>query len=270
MSDILKYTKVTTAKTLKDVYAWKGADSDWIFRGQSDSTWGLTTSLERELIASPEGLKHADERERGLVRRFQREAHHYLSHLPNDENIPEWLAIMQHYGSPTRLLDWTHSFNIALFFAVIDQRTPLASIWALNWKWIDDKLPSTVKNIYKKDRNCIQRKSYATIIKSNSGVAKLNSYRLSQRQAIQQSTFLVPLNATISFDNNLSKTLKGSAQKMLRRLDLPRKLRADIIKDQYRLNINHSTLFPGIDGFAKSLQSLLLLPDLLHPGDPWS
>jgi hypothetical protein len=54
--------------------------------------------------------------ESGLLRRFKRQAHHYISNPPEENDPLEWLALMQHYGAPTRLLDWTYSFFVALYF----------------------------------------------------------------------------------------------------------------------------------------------------------
>ena len=78
----------------------------WIFRGVEDSRWGFVTSLERAIKSfgidpnqhSVSGI------EGGLIKRFIRQSHHYLAHLPEEENVLEWLALMQHYGAPTRLL----------------------------------------------------------------------------------------------------------------------------------------------------------------------
>lgn len=58
--------------------------------------------------------------ERALIRLFQRKAHHYFGpgHIPEWANKIEWLALMQHYGAPTRLLDWFYPFWNAVFFAV--------------------------------------------------------------------------------------------------------------------------------------------------------
>ena len=76
--------------------------------------------------------------ERVLIREFQRKAHQHLRHSPNRKNTIEWLTLMQHYRGPTRLLDWTYSFYVALFFALarLDCKKEYAEVWALNSKWI--------------------------------------------------------------------------------------------------------------------------------------
>ena len=46
----------------------------------------------------------------------------YLSKNKNwiDDNLKELFALAQHYGMPTRLLDWTYQFNTALYFGAMD------------------------------------------------------------------------------------------------------------------------------------------------------
>src|SRR5690606_29165357 len=69
------------------------------------------------------------------LREFQRRAHHYSSDLPEKDNVLEWLALMRHHGSPTRLLDFTKSPYVAAFFAVSKAaRDDSAAIWAINAK----------------------------------------------------------------------------------------------------------------------------------------
>jgi hypothetical protein len=83
-------------------------EAKWAFRGQGTDRV-LAASIER--VAIKPGIA-----EDYVMREFRRRAHQYLTDLPRDDDL-EWLALMQHHGAPTRLLDWTRSPHIAAFFA---------------------------------------------------------------------------------------------------------------------------------------------------------
>lgn len=102
-------------------------DAIW-WRGQADSDWELLPSA---LRPRHRGFEH------DLVRRFMRRAKtRYTGPLPAEEAWPDWLFLMQHYGLPTRLLDWTRSPFIAAVFAVENHPDKPGAIWALNpYEW---------------------------------------------------------------------------------------------------------------------------------------
>jgi hypothetical protein len=88
-----------------------------------NSNWALETTFER-LMKCHQVTSNAnhDERtrqlnaaERKMLNNFKRYAYAVFKHLPNDNELEEWLALMQHYEVSTRLLDWTYSFYVALF-----------------------------------------------------------------------------------------------------------------------------------------------------------
>ena len=87
-------------------------DHRWAFRGMGSANWALQTSLER-LSVGP-----VVQAERYLLTAFQRRAHHHVRDCPDSDDYLEWLALMQHHGAPTRLLDCTRSPYVALFFAL--------------------------------------------------------------------------------------------------------------------------------------------------------
>ena len=92
------------------------------YRGQSDVSWALLPRLARQ----PNGLK----RESALLARFKQNASLLLPAVARSDW--EWLAIMQHYRAPTRLLDWTESPLVALYFAVVPHTATDGALWVLD------------------------------------------------------------------------------------------------------------------------------------------
>src|SRR5260370_562857 len=84
-------------------------EAKWAFRGQGTDRV-LSTGIQR--VAIRPGVA-----EDYVEREFRRRAHQYVTDMPRDHDDLEWLALMQHHGAPTRLLDWTRSPHVAAFFA---------------------------------------------------------------------------------------------------------------------------------------------------------
>ncbi len=104
----------------RDHKAYNGAI--W-FRGQARKGWKLVPGYLR--------LKNAPS-ESTLLKRFKQNAAMLVDRVP--KNSFDWLFLMQHYGLPTRLLDWTESPLVALYFAVEDHEKHLgedAALWCL-------------------------------------------------------------------------------------------------------------------------------------------
>lgn len=84
-----------------------------VFRGQRDSTWKLIPSLLRQIKDPSIDWETLEEE---LVSRFKKMALPFVSQLPLTD--VDWVALAQHHNLPTRLLDWSESPLIALFFAL--------------------------------------------------------------------------------------------------------------------------------------------------------
>src|SRR5262249_22802124 len=108
-------TTITTLEELTDVVhqTFRRTRSRWWFRGHPDSRWALIPKVWRDYNATTE---------RYLTNSFYQRAKLRHASFPDDSDYAAWLALMQHYGLPTRLLDWSDSALIAAYFAVKYER----------------------------------------------------------------------------------------------------------------------------------------------------
>ncbi len=98
----------------------------------------------------------------------------------------------------------------------------------------------------------------------------VSPFRLNERLVIQQGTFLIPRNVAIPFDDNLSALLQGSKNHGLIKFRISGRqaARRQLLQHLQRMNITRATLFPGLDGFARSLEQLFAFPDVIVPVTP--
>lgn len=251
---------------------------EWVFRGQKCCSWGLKTELERSLETF--GPKDEDSRriEGGLLRLFKRQFRQFGIPIPRENDYMEWLALMRHYGAPTRLLDWTYSFFVALFFAVEAAETPCA-VWAFNIRWMERRFEKKYPEEWKlvgtdgNDPNARRFKTFKEVfLKKKRFVINMNSYNQNERLVIQQGTFLCPGDVECSFEENLLDFADGeSLQEKVVKFVIPDDagFRNKILQRLHRMAMNRATLFPGLDGFAQSLKTRLLFPQLLVPDPAW-
>lgn len=115
--DLIEYLRVCT----NEGFTW--------FRGQSRSEWRL----------HPQVCRDPRHNEHGLLKSFwQRSAS--FAEAPHADDLAHWISLAQHYGVPTRALDWSESYLVALYFAASrplifekeDADSADFAVWVLN------------------------------------------------------------------------------------------------------------------------------------------
>ena len=102
-----------------DSSSWDPKEPRW-FRGEPDVKTALTPTLYR-LGLTPH--------ENALLQMFRTRATGFHDAVPMREHTDQWLFLARHAGLPTRLLDWSESALIALYFAL---KKPKPVVWMLN------------------------------------------------------------------------------------------------------------------------------------------
>jgi hypothetical protein len=226
----------------------------------------LTTGLERVCREIDGALHNARPREVAIVREFMRRAHHYLPDVPGNDNWFEWLALMQHHGAPTRLLDWTYSPPIAVHFALSHasrQPNTALAVWMVNTEWCANASASVCAAAGYRVGNLIQRplrrKTEPDASRellagpSPACVWPINPFRLNERLTLQRGLFLATGDVGRSFAENLAELPGHENPGHVTYFQLPRAESANLTQELYESNVTDATLFPGLDGFAKSL-----------------
>ena len=127
--------------------------SQWMFRAEKTSFHPLETSLDKA-FNDCEITEKKSEVERKLIRLFKRRYRLHVDSKMIAQNNLEIISLMQHYGAPTRALDWTYSFFVAVYFAVNRHSDKDDGVvWCLDKKWLNIKNEKDDNNFEKRFLN---------------------------------------------------------------------------------------------------------------------
>ena len=274
--------KIETYKTVRNWSELIGIEDEfstskeeWVFRGETKRRTPKTT-LQRiceEFHFGPEDVPGLEGK---LIVDFIRNypIHSPAVVVPDDDDTIFWLSLMRHYGTPTRLLDFTYSFFIATFFATEKSSESAApnlepdgslppqepsAVWAVNKSWLT-RHSSVLMNDIGGIELCTDwgnRKgsAFRTIFWNQNPAIKavfpVNPYTFHERLHLQQGLFLCPGSLSLSFEGNLLSL--RDYRENVRLILLESSCRIEILSKLHRAGLNRELLFPGMDGFAKSL-----------------
>lgn len=237
---------------------WSGF-RNWGFRGQANADWPLLSSLARH-VKFTGVCEDAWPRQEARIRRiFERKAHLFIEDPPRDEL--EWLALMQHHGAPTRLLDLTWSPFVAAFFA-LERAEDAAAVWAINLPLIWQKAVRGIDGVRIDEADPRDQSKFDEFYLPNkyAFIWQGDPFRMPQRVIAQSGTFLVASHLGMTIEEILARFPKSRSARKDRDETLvvkfvfdTKNLREDAMASLYSMNITQSTLFPGLDGLARSM-----------------
>ncbi|WP_411962992.1 FRG domain-containing protein [Haloferax sp. YSMS24] len=247
--------------------------SPYVFRGLSNVDYSLEASITRFV-----GDTGQWELEGHLLRNF-------LKYARQEIDIPDSpyyrLAIAQHHGLPTRLLDWTYSPAIATFFATGGRADTDGVIWAVDYVRAHEQLPAFLRESLERldtdmfdadllddvTRQLLDQYTDEMGRSPTAGVLEMFDMRdaiaafaaeqpddyvvffeppaIDQRIVNQAALFSSQSNPTVAMDT----WLEGRPE-LYRRIVVPAERKAEFRDRLDQLNFNRRTLFPGLDGIA--------------------
>jgi hypothetical protein len=231
------------------IASWRAHDGDGIlepvFRGQVDASWELIPGLLR-------GVPYLKQTEDRLLSEFQRGALPFLQRPPHGRL--QWMALAQHHGLPTRLLDWSESALVALFFALQEPEyvyglRPVyaehACVWVLNRNALHARfrLPSHIILLDAAERAWPET-LHALVEGAGDGVLVFTPAHISARMPVQKAAFTL-----FGQRADALEVLRGDPL-MLRQLVVPRARVPALRRELEVAGITRATLFPDLDGVA--------------------
>lgn len=250
----------------KELFELELTDSAMFYRGQSDASWPIESSLRRHSLGT-DYEEDINNREYWCLRQFVRRAPGYLERSPADGDYIAWLSLMQHHGTPTRLIDFSHSFYVACYFALRDAKTD-AAVWAIDYSWLNNIAEKSFKiklsglrdewddTIYQQTNQLLSRELKTAAPSGKQcprGVVFVDPMFSHRRLASQQGLFLVPLDIDVSFMDNLTHH-KQMHPWQFRKVVLQYGMRDEALMHLRAMNITEESLFPGLDGLAREIR----------------
>lgn len=210
------------------------------FRGQSSAAWGLVPTVHRDYDRAGE---------HNLAAHFRLSASTRHPKAPDLSDLSAWMSLMQHFGLPTRLLDWTASPLVALFFALDSERhTEAAAVWGL----VPSRL-NAVSAVKAEETFVLSGPEARPLLLAGMSrgpvvedVLAVVGQDIDLRMTLQQGAFTLhgtsaPLNERPDADGYLAKFI------------IPQSARKQIKEELWFLGIRRSGLFPDLANLALEL-----------------
>ncbi len=198
---------------------------------------------------------------------FMHEARNYIN--ISEKEICRWAEYAQHYGVPTRFLDWSKNPLVALYFACRDQTDKDGKVWLLHSKNYDDNYPRENETLRGKTRQEIAEGLIKNIVKCDTPLLYTPFY-VDSRMSAQSSYFMVWGDNKESFeqqfadykyrmqlpatDNGTRMYGEHEMEAFLFSFIIPADRKQYLLRELDTVGINEKTLFPGLDGIGRYVE----------------
>jgi hypothetical protein len=221
------------------------------FRGLSNANYALKSGLIR-LGGSSERL------EGHLLRNFRKYARR--DSMPGD-SIWDWMALAQHHGLPTRLIDWTYSPYVAMHFATakLEDFDTDGVIWSVDFAKANELIPAELKAKLQEEG------SYTFTVEMLNGIATMPAEfdrlasepfvvffeppSLDDRIVNQFALFSLMSSPTAALDDWLTEH-----PELCRKIIIPAAAKWEVRDKLDQANITERVLLPGLDGLSSWLK----------------
>lgn len=244
----------------------------FIYRGHSNhKKYKLLPGIFRERVVSP-GCTTTEysQLEFNILNDFISEACRFVKDIPV-EDIPAWLEIAQHFGVPTRLLDFTENPLVALYFSCIGSPKEDATVWILNEPvynkkfFLEGPLVLTIKS-----KQMVSKIVSDEIVYQDYQVQHYNNpdyiqwpwiykpHYHEERMNLQSSIFMIwgadrrPLTEFVSTNEFMTEeTVTNQANGLICNIIIPANRKHELLNQLNLCGINEKFIYPGMDGIGR-------------------
>jgi hypothetical protein len=224
--------------------------SEYVYRGLNIASWNLQTGLQRL-------GKHYLDVEAPLLRSFVKCSQ---DRELADQPLLYQLALAQHHGLPTRVLDWTSSPRIALHFTVSNERhySEDGAVWCINVTKLRELLPKALRTIL------VNEKAFIFSVQMLAGIKTLDELQkfaekeslpfffeppsMNDRIVNQAAVLSVAPDARFDFQEFIE-----SHPELSQKIQIPAEIKWELRDKLDQDQVNERMLFPGLDGTARWL-----------------
>jgi len=195
-----------------------------IYRGVSSVEHKLVTTLGRVNLKKGDTFDVVEKR---ALKIFKQRAVPFISIMP--ANDWEWLALAQHHGLPTRLLDWTRNPLVALYFSV---------------NKYNNNEQSAIYVLHKNDQQVVDIEQNKSPIEFSGQTLRYIPSHVTPRIIAQNGLFTF-------HPNDIEEPYKASE---IDKIIIPAERRKTLKQELYRYGIHDASMFPGLDGLASHVK----------------